>query len=235
MRPQKGHIMNGIITEFTTLKELLEMIGCVEKADKTPTAKYLRENAGAPVARTAEGDCVVYENGYAVYSNISGTAVVWLSDCKSYTYRFAEMNSQEKLDMPQTSTLETAFMEGQPWFLPVMLRGDHQVENNGMNQKSDRRGQTQNISLEFLEEEDEEEQAERWIPGCHFENPESAYIKKETLEEQMGKLTDRQREVFWLYYGCGYTQEEIAGLIGLERRSVRDRLEASAKKFKKVF
>jgi hypothetical protein len=46
------------------------------------------------------------------------------------------MNSQEKLDMPQTSTLEAAFMEGQPWFLPVMLRGDHQVENNGMNQKS---------------------------------------------------------------------------------------------------
>ena len=38
------------VTEETTLNKLLEMIGQAEKAQKTPTAKNLRENAGAPLA-----------------------------------------------------------------------------------------------------------------------------------------------------------------------------------------
>ena len=41
-----------IVTEETTLNKLLEMIGQAEKAQKTPTAKNLRENAGAPIAET---------------------------------------------------------------------------------------------------------------------------------------------------------------------------------------
>ena len=72
------------VTEETTLNKLLEMIGQAEKAQKTPTAKNLRENAGAPIAETENGDCKVYRNGYAVYVNGTGTAVLWLADCSSF-------------------------------------------------------------------------------------------------------------------------------------------------------
>ena len=70
----------NIATEDTTLRELLEIIGSVEKAEKTPTAKALREKKHEdgtveqiqPIAESMDGDCKVYANGYAVYSNHTG-------------------------------------------------------------------------------------------------------------------------------------------------------------------
>ena len=44
-----------------------------------------------------------------------------------------------------------------------------------------------------------------WREGHFGENPEDAYIRKETLQEMLDGMTDNQREVFVLYYKCGYT------------------------------
>lgn len=223
---RRNDTTNIIVTENTTLRELLEMIGTVCRAEKTPTAKALRERKHKdgtveqilPIAETSDGGCKVYGNGYAVYSNITGTTVLWLADCRSFTYQFDDLKENEKNYMVQRSTINEDVLESQPWFMAVMLRGDHQVERNSMDRKGDRRGQNKNISLDYVTEEEEE--AAEWNPGYRFENPERALIRKEMLQDQLGKLTDRQREVFLLYHQCGYTQAEIAEMLGIAQQVV---------------
>ena len=220
----------NIATEDTTLRELLEIIGSVEKAEKTPTAKALREKKHEdgtveqiqPIAESMDGDCKVYANGYAVYSNHTGTTVLWLADCCSFTYQFDGLKDKEKDYISPKSTVGEDILGSQPWFMAVMLRGDHQVERNSMDRKGDRRGQNKNISLDYVTEEEEE--AAEWNPGYRFENPERAFIRKEMLQDQLAKLTERQREVFLLYHQCGYTQAEIAEMLGIAQQVVARRL-----------
>lgn len=211
------------------------MIGAVGRAEKTPTARALREKKREdgtveqvqPLAETADGDCKVYANGYAVYSNATGTTVLWLADCCSFTYKFDGLKDKEKDYIAQRSIVGEDILGSQPWFMAVMLRGDHQVERNSMDRKGDRRGQNKNISLDYVTEEEE---AAEWNPGYHFESPERTLIRKEMLREQLGKLTDRQREVFLLYHQCGYTQQEIAEMLGITQKAVDFRLDAAERK-----
>ena len=220
----------NIATEDTTLRELLEIIGSVEKAEKTPTAKALREKKHEdgtveqiqPIAESMDGDCKVYANGYAVYSNHTGTTVLWLADCCSFTYQFDGLKDKEKDYISPKSTVGEEIGRAHAWFMAVMLRGDHQVERNSMDRKGDRRGQNKNISLDYVTEEEEE--AAEWNPGYRFENPERAFIRKEMLQDQLAKLTERQREVFLLYHQCGYTQAEIAEMLGIAQQVVARRL-----------
>ena len=241
---RRNDTRNITVTEEITLRELLEMIGAVGRAEKTPTARALREKKREdgtveqiqPLAETADGDCKVYANGYAVYSNNTGTTVLWLADCCSFTYQFDGLKDKEKDYIAQRSTIGEEILGRQPWFMAVMLRGDHQVERNSMDRKGDRRGENKNISLDYVTEEEEE--AAEWNPGYHFESPERALIRKEMLREQLGKLTDRQREVFLLYHQCGYTQQEIAEMLKLNRLTVREYLkvaEAKIRNFEKLF
>lgn len=230
----------NIVTEATTLRELLEMIGDVSRPEKRPTAKALREKKHAdgtveqiqPIAETSDGDCKVYANGYAVYSNNTGTTVLWLADCCSFTYQFDGLKDKEKDYISQKSTVGEDILGSQPWFIAVMLRGDHQVETNSMNRQFDRKG----AKKELWDEDEAEEK--RWNLGYHFEGPEAAYIKKEMLREQLAKLTDRQREVFLLYHQYGYNQQEIADMLKLNRLTVRKYLkaaEAKIRNFEKFF
>lgn len=240
---RRNAIRNITVTEETTLRELLEMIGAVDRAEKTPTSKALREKKREdgtmeqvqPLAETANGDCKVYANGYAVYSNNTGTTVLWLADCCSFTYQFDALKENGKNYVPQKSIVGEDVLGNQPWFMAVMLRGDHQVETNSMNRQFDRKGAKKEI---WDEDESEEKREKRWNPGYHFESPEAAYIKKEILQEQLAKLTDRQREVFILYHRCGYNQQEIADMLKLNRLTVREYLkvaEAKIRNFEKLF
>ena len=227
--------INIIATENTTLNELLTLLGAVEKADKTPTAKALREKKREdgtveevkPLAESS--GCKVYTNGYAVYTNDTGTTVLWLADCCSFTYQFDGVKDREKDYMPQRSTVGEDVLGSRPWFMAVMLRGDHQVETNSMNRQFDRKGAKKEL---WDEDEAEEKREERWNPGYHYENPETAYIRKETLREQLDKLTDKQREVFLLYHQCGYNQYEIAEMLGVSQQAVDYRLAGAEKKIR---
>ena len=234
---RRNDTRNITITEETTLRELLEMIGAVGKAEKTPTARSLREKKRKdgtveqvqPLAETADGDCKVYANGYAVYSNNTGTTVLWLADCCSFTYQFDGLKDKEKDYIAQRSTVGEDILGSQPWFMAVLLRGDHQVEINSMNRQFDRKGAKKEL---WDEDETEEKSEERWNPGYHYENPETAYIRKETLREQLDKLTDKQREVFLLYHQYGYTQQEIAEMLGIAQQVVARKLSAANAKIR---
>ena len=226
---------NVIVTETTTLDELLAVLGTVEKAEKTPTAKALREKKredgtveeSKPLAESM--GCKAYANGYAVYTNDTGTTVLWLPDCSSFTFQFDPLREKEKEYLAQRTTVDGDVLGNQPWFMAVLLRGDHQVEINSMNRQFDRKGAKKEL---WDEDETEEKREERWNPGYHYENPETAYIRKETLREQLDKLTDKQREVFLLYHQYGYTQQEIAEMLGIAQQVVARKLSAANAKIR---
>jgi len=118
-----------------------------------------------------------------------------------------------------------------PWYIALMVRGDHRIEYNSFNRAGDRKREK-----ERSDEGDENEQAEkkvyRYNPGHHFESPEVAYIRKETIREALSKLTDKQREVYVLYHRDGYTEEEIAGMLHISQQAVDYRLNGAEKKIR---
>ena len=230
------------ITENTTLGELISILGPVTKAQKTPTSRKLAEEAGEPIA--SDDCCTVYANGYAVYDNGSGRTVVWVPACVSFTYYFDPMKESEKGDeIKQSIDLPEGFLESQPWNLAITLIGDHRVEQNSMNRTGSRTGTKDYDSDDNGDKDGDAEEAlensyqneYNWREDQVGEDPETIYIRKETRREMLESMTPEQREVFLLYYKYGYKQKEIAKMLGIDRSSVRRRLDYAVKKVKKIY
>ena len=67
------------------------------------------------------------------------------------------------------------------------------------------------------------------------ENPQDAVERRETREEMLAAMTDKQREVFVMYYRDGMTQEQIAATFGITQVGVKHHLDAALEKAKKLF
>jgi len=240
---------SNIITENTTLAELISILGPVTRAAKTPTSKALREEAGEPIASSPDplgyGDGIlVYSNGYAVYDNGSGRTVVWVPACTSFTYYFDKMKESEKGgEIKQSIDLPQGFLESQPWALALTLIGDHRIEQNSMNRTGSRTGTKDYDSDDNGDKDGDAEDAleksyrneYNWREDRIGEDPLTIYIRKETRRKMLECMTDKQREVFILYYQYGYTQQEIAEMLGSARTTIMHRLEGAVKKVKKVY
>ena len=229
------------ITEKTTLGELLTLLDLAEKSGKTPTPRELFETAGAPIAET--NDCTLFRNGFAIYQNITGRPVVWLPYCKSFTFYFSKLRDAEKDTLRETYELPDGFLSTQPWILAVTLIGDHRIEANSMNRTGSRKDTTDYDSADNGDKDGDAEQALadpyrrafNWYDGRMGENPQDAVERRETREEMLADMTDKQREVFILYYRDCMTQDEIAEMLGIAKMSVNERLRYALAKAKKFF
>ena len=182
-----------------TLNELIRRLGCKHRQGAAPTAKKLRENGEVVIE---EKECTVYSNGYAVYSNETGRTVVFLGDCGSYTYSFNPLTDSEKRDQRQSETVDC--FGDMPWILAVTVRGEHQIELNSMN-----------YAGRYLTPADDNTDADENSDGIYrgayrFPSPEEAYIRKESIDEQLGKLTHRQKQLYIMTELYGFTQREAA-------------------------
>ena len=240
---EKTNAINNaaVINENTTLGELISFLGNIEKADKTPTPKKLREEAGEPVAR--EERTLVYANGYAVYDNGTGRTVIWVPDCTRFTYHFNPLRDSEKDgDIKENEELPADFLESLPWAIAITLVGDHRVEDNIMNRAGSRTGTKDYSSHDNRDHDDQAEKATddsyrneyNWREDRFGEDPESIVIRKETRKEALDSMTEKQREVFLLYYHYGYTQQEIAEKLYMTQIGVKHHLDGAIKKVEKV-
>ena len=234
--------MNTItVTDKTTLGELLILLDLADKSGKTPTPRELFETAGDPIAET--NDCTLFRNGFAIYKNMTGRTVVWLPYCVSFTYYFNKLRDSEKDTLSETYELPEGFLEGQPWIIAVTLIGDHRIEANSMNRTGSRKDTVDLASKDNGDKDDSMEEviadpyrrAFNWYDGRMGENPQDAVERRETREEMLAAMTDKQREVFVMYYRDGMTQEEIAHYFEIDQTTVRDRLKASLKKIRNYF
>lgn len=227
------------VTGKTTLAELIGMVADAKKEEKMPTAKKLREGFGV----IAENEnCTVYGNGYAVYENETGRTVMWLKDCTTFTWYFDNGSEANKAEIRNKETLPEGYLEAQPWALAVTLIGDHRIEANSMNRSGSRNGTRDYDSDDNGDKDGDAVKAAEdfwqneytWRDGRFGESPETAVLRNESRNELLKSMTDKQREVFLLYYRDGYNQEEIGEMLGLGRTSVEDRLAGALKKVKKI-
>lgn len=231
--------MNNTLYAGASLRNLIDILGPVKKAEKTPTSRKLREEAGEPIITT--DSILIYACGYAVYENESGRTVMWVPGCTSFTYYFDRLTDAEQMYMDQKGTLPEGMLEEMPWEMVLTLIGDHRIEANRMNcAMGSRKGTEAQDEILYGDKADDAEEAREksyrkeylWREDKIGESPETIYIRKETREEALAAMTDRQREVFFFYYEEGYRQREIAEMLGIGQRSVADRLEGALRKVK---
>ncbi len=74
-----------------------------------------------------------------------------------------------------------------------------------------------------------------WYDGHMGENPLDAIERRETRDEMLAGMTEKQREAFVLYYRDGYTLKRISEMMDINHRAVGFRLEGALKKAKKLF
>ena len=229
-----------VITERTTLDELIAILGPVTKARSTPNSKVLRENAGNPIVSVDR--CVVYRNGYAVYDNDTGRTVVWVPDCSSFTYHFNKRkDSEQGNDIAESFVFSNETLKSLPWVIAITLIGEHRIEKLAMRRKGDRKenkslirgdneegdamdelkGQENSFALEYF-----------WREPQIGEDPETIYIHREAQMELLERMTSAQREAFVLYYQYGYTQYEIADILGISQNAVKCRLQGAVARMK---
>ena len=187
--------------------------------------------------------CIVYSNGFAVYDNGSGRTVLWLPDCTSFTYVFTRPKATEEGKLPYKEQISDEKLESLSWFTAVMLIGDHRVETNLMNRKSSRKGSRAydvddcGDKCGKIEAVTEDSYMDKffWAEGRFGENPLDALIREERYNEMLEVLTDKQRTAFRLYYKEGYTQQQIAEMMGCVVSMVNKHLSVSLKKLNKYF
>lgn len=232
--------MNNTLFAGASLRNLIDTLGPVKKADKTPTSRKLREEAGEPIITT--DTILIYACGYAVYENESGRTVMWVPGCTSFTYHFNKLTEPETQYMNETEALPDGMLEAMPWELVLTMIGDHRIEANSLNRAGGRAGrQYFECGDDGDKDDDPEEARERsyrkdyaWREDKMGESPETIYIRKETREEVLAAMTDKQREVFVLYYDRGYRQQEIAEMMGISQQGVCKLLDKALKCVRKI-
>ena len=138
----------------------------------------------------------VYQNGYAIYE-ISGLATVFsVWDCQNYRY---EMEQNE---------ISEQWFEKEAWYLRLILEGEDRINRN-----LEARQQRKSISYSAVSEE--------WGVLSSLEvTVLETTIRKETMQELLVLLTDRQKEVILQYFWEQKSQSEIAEKLGISHAAV---------------
>lgn len=206
-----------------TFNELLCKINPhVSKLPKTPTAKYLRENAGIPLLQTEDGIITVYSNGYAIYKNGRQT-VLWVADCVTFAYHFACGNQE----VAGSATLDLEVLGNQSWDIVLTLAGDEKIMQNLLNSPADRTG----TRISFYDNDDKKTDGMKLFVAAS-PDPLTTLLYQETIQEQLKKLTDIQKTVFIAYHWLEYSQKEIALRLGIAQQTVSRHLKAAERKIK---
>ena len=217
---RKGQRIMNRKNEHITFKAMRSMVRGTVGKDK-PTPKYLRENE-APIAVSADGSMTVYPSGFVTYQSVTGSTVVDLAECGSYTYDFHD----GKDDLPEKQTVPAEVLEQMEWSVVVALRGEEQAAENNSNRKGDRTG---NRRYAYEDGTDPWEQLENQTEDDVLER----IVRQDSIAELLDCLTDRQCQIVKLYFFEQLTQQQIADELGIRQQSVTDTLRAALKRMRK--
>ena len=230
----------AFLQSLTTQEELAQ-----NREKRRPSCEQLRKQY-APIARktTRETCCEAFENGYAVFDNGDRKTVIWIPDCPKaarYYYpatydekckekrrRMAWWEEEDEEDEysriiaetePGEDRLDEEALADMNWYLAVAIAGENQIEQNLEHPLS-----AENRSDEYIEEYSARRYS--WHCGTRFQTPEEAILEKEEREERCAGLTEKQMEVYLLYYEEGYTEEAIAVILNVSQIAVHKKLKA---------
>ena len=212
------------ITDKTTLEEVLSLLSLEpgqKKPDKTPTPKKLRTSF-EQIANMK--DCVIFDNGFVYYNNGCNHSVIWLPYCVSFTYHFNPLKESEKGTMNETSTLKEGLLEQERWYIAATLIAEHRIERNmdtnagiGHSDVPDYEDEEDEANIDSYSAQECRSYFFMWEEDPYKLNPLDAVCRRETREEALAALTEKQREALIYVYRDGYTQEETAKKLGVSR------------------
>lgn len=181
-----------------TLAELKHFMPIPVLEENYPTAKYLKTHGTILMSKRIATNATisVYQNGYALYE-IAGLATVFpVCACQDYSYEMEENEISEQ------------WFEKEAWYLRLILEGEDRINRN-----LEARQQRKSISYSAVSEE--------WGVLSSLETTVlETTIRKETMRELLGLLTDRQKEVIVQYFWEQKSQSEIAEKLGVSHAAV---------------
>ena len=198
-----------------TLWEVKQNVEKTSKECKVPTAKYLQEN-GKTVAcmrMSMETEIKVYQCGYAVYRIGKYVTVFPIHTCGDYLYPLCE----------GILCIEESFFDDQEWYVRLILEGEDRVRHNRELQE-----QEKSISYSAVSEE--------WNLLRNMEqSPLEQLIVKESIDEIMEVLTERQRWILVQFFFCRKTQKEIAKELGVVPPVISKTISNSIRQIRKKY
>ena len=226
------------MNQNATFKELLdylntrpEMVEAVKGKRNHVGAMDLRENVEKVISMSVN-DChvEVFVNGYAVYDNGDRKTVIWVPNCNRIVYKFTPLTDKEKQYMTNKEEIEGETVGTMTWYIPIVVHGENQIEYNLEHPKSGESASDQDAKFCL-----NVTPALDWARPAHIEGPEEAFLRKEARAERMARLTEKQREVYEMYYEENYTEEEIAEILGVAHQTVSRYLKRISKVLEKTF
>ena len=209
-------------TTFGELKRLLPSTG----TGRVPGINKLRETATVVLhARTESGVLEVFDNGFYTYMENEQATVYAVDRCNVLEWYSC---TGEKL------TSEDANVSELPWTMPLEIAGYNRLEHNGDSRQDSKADYSLNSpasdnNLLFSVRPEHEIREE-----CESEE-ETRRKRIALVREALKTLTPKQKEILILIHLKDMTQEEVAEVLCISRRTLREHLDTAEKKFKKVF
>lgn len=183
-----------------TLQELKQMVEVPGDRRKLPTARQLRETSLEIVREqlSLDSEISVYQKGYVLYRVGNHSTVFPLYLCRDYLY----------LSDGYAAHLSESFFDNEKWYLRLVLEGEDRLNRN-----HEERERSWNVSYNAASEE--------WAAIEILKEPVmDRLIRKETVEEILQILTERQKFVIQRYYLQEETQEQISRELGVSQQTV---------------
>ena len=229
------------ITPETTLNELISLArnNAIEKPETTPKFSTLRKNANCVASYRSDdhrSSLFVYDNGFAAYETDGRTTAIDLDEISSVKY----VTAYDDLSM-ERSDFDREWLRNLPWASALALLGEDQVTHNLFEGKAHELiGEGDYNENEAEDEIKKSNKPNNPIFTAHIDDPETAYIRKETrseikraLSKARAQMTVKQAEAFALYYNQDMTEEKIGKILGIAQRTVSHRLSGAKQKLHK--
>ena len=161
-----------------TLAELKHFMPVPVLEENYPTAKYLKTHGTNICVKKHCYECKNFRlSKWICLYEISGLATVFpIWDCQNYRY---EMEQNE---------ISEQWFEKEAWYLRLILEGEDRINRN-----LETRQQRKSISYSAVSEE--------WgVLGSLEATVLETAIRKEMIQELLGLLTERQKEVVFEYF-----------------------------------
>lgn len=198
-------------------KEIKKMVDMTIRMEKAPTRKQLRESSERPVAEADDGALRLFRSGYAYYTDGENETVVDICNC--YDTGYVSVTGMKSEVTPEV-------LDETEWSIVFTMRGEEQLFRNRMNRKGDRKGNKTELDRE-TDDNGKRELAET------APDPLDRILLDELVDDLLGTLTDRQREIITSYFFEGLSHTEIAAHLGIKRQSVEATLNRALKKLRK--
>ena len=221
-----------------TLRELKKLITNHKKGEKLPSRKKLESMNSNIILQLNIGtqELTVYQNGFAIYSNLVGTKTrytVFSVEKLELRYEFSKNpNPPIRLsDYPAFDNYEAGEI--------LMMCGQDRLDYNTYNREQNHTKQTLDSSGNYYAPQycapKKLSSTRRDFTDDVVEHlsPEIEKNYSQELKEAMSHLKEKQMEVIQLYFYHDMTQQQIADKLGISRSSVQDRLDGALKKLRK--